>query len=382
MIKSSTDQVLRTSRLITDSSSPMALVSEMPSSTPQSERENATQSDAEFYTHIAITLWQTVAPVLLVCGSFGNVMIILVMKRMMAASSSSTACWSLCFIALAVSDLAIVTSLLERWLTRILHTPNLKDISSFTCKVIPFYRFTCNLTSVWFLVAVTCQRVTSVLWPHRVATMWTLGRGKMVVGTVVVASCLINGQILFTYDLLPVNNSSQEYACQVVSHKTVRYFQENVFMWLDLCLASLLPFLILLIGNVLLVRSIFNSTKLTEGLTQGTVRHALRSRASQVSSITMTLILTSSAFLVLTLPVCVYQVYASTIYFVSDNQTSEDFLAKLDIVHAVCSLLWHSNSCVNFFLYCISGSTFRAEMKRLLCGRQDSVKRQSTVWTT
>ena len=342
---------------------------------PPSEQKNVTQTDAEFYTRITTTLWQTVPPVLLVCGSFGNVMTILVMKRMMAASSSSTACFYLCFIALAVSDLANLGDMFHYWLTRAFHIPAVQDLHSATCKLTFAYAFTCSMTSAWFLVVVTCQRVTSVLWPHRVLVTWTLRRGKVVVGGVVMVSCLVNAPFLFTYDLSPVSNSSQKYSCKAVSDEGVKYFFENVFTWLDLCLSSVFPFLVLLVGNSLLIRSIFNSTKFTNDMTRGTAGDKPRSRASRVSSMTLTLILTSSAFLLLSLPVCVYHVRETSILPLSDVQLNEESQAKTDMLYTVSVMPWYCNCCVNFFLYCISGRKFRAEMKRLLCERQDSAKR-------
>ncbi|KAL8601715.1 hypothetical protein ACOMHN_033891 [Nucella lapillus] len=106
-------------------------------------------------THV---LWQTVPPVLLVLGCFGNVMTVVVMRAM--RSSKSIACLSLYFTALAVSDLfLLISSVLWYWPEMAFDTP-LSYFNSFVCSFFNFVCYASSMTSAWFLVAMTCQRMT------------------------------------------------------------------------------------------------------------------------------------------------------------------------------------------------------------------------------
>ena len=64
---------------------------------------------------VAVTLWKVCPPVILLLGTFGNCMTLVILRTMPRRGSSGS--MSLFFVALAVSDLVLLyTGLLRQWL--------------------------------------------------------------------------------------------------------------------------------------------------------------------------------------------------------------------------------------------------------------------------
>ncbi|KAL8617843.1 hypothetical protein ACOMHN_040191 [Nucella lapillus] len=314
-------------------------------------------SSATIFFNINAALWLAAPPVLLVLGCFGNVMTIVVMRGMRA--SESTACLSVYFTALAVSDLCLLTSsLLWYWPPQVFDMP-LWYFNDVSCTVLFFVFYVASLTSAWFLVAMTCQRMTSVVVPHRVGLLCTVRRGKFVTAGVVVTSCVANVNIFFNYHVEYVDN---DYGVCVSTDESVA----NIFRLIDLSTASVIPFLVLLVSNSVLVSRAMQSARLSRQIATKN-DHRSKRRSAQFSSMTTTLTLTSVAFLLLTLPTCVFDVYLELIGYHSLEIVDETLDAKLTLVNSVFILMWIGNSAVNFYIYILSGSKFRQETKRQLC---------------
>ena len=125
----------------------------------------------------AVTLWKVCPPVILLLGTFGNCMTLVILRTMPRRGSSGS--MSLFFAALAVSDLALLyTGLPHEWLNRTV-TLDLRALHDVICKVHVFLVYLSNMTSVWFLVVMTIQRVVSVLLPHRVGLLSTRRKAQV-----------------------------------------------------------------------------------------------------------------------------------------------------------------------------------------------------------
>ncbi|KAL8606307.1 hypothetical protein ACOMHN_024202 [Nucella lapillus] len=306
----------------------------------------------DFLNTITNMLWYTVPFVLLVAGTFGNVMTVVVMRGLRA--SQSTACLSVYFTALAVSDQCLLTSILWFWIDVVFTSPPSFYRFNLLCTVLYFAFYTSTQTSTWFLVAMTYQRVTSVVAPHRVGVLCTVRRGKIITATIGIVACGLNLHFLFTIVY------SREYGGCASGEKYAPFI--DVFTMVDLFIASVIPFLLLLFGNSVLIIQVERSMKLSWRL-RGNVVTDKTSGAIQKYPMTKTLILTSTVFLVLTLPICILDTYKRTL----DTQSADDYFnAVLNLVNAVTQLMWLAASASNFYLYLLSGNKFREEAKRCL----------------
>lgn len=337
---------------------------EMPSPFNLDNRTKTAENETmtELLSRVDLMLWKAVPPVLLVCGAFGNVMTIVVMHGMRTGLSAAS--MSQYFIALAVSDIFVLfNDLLRLWL-KFAFAVDIEPLHSATCKIMRFASHTAAMTSAWFLIAMTYQRVMSVLIPHRVGVLCTDRRGKFVIASVVTVCCSINAQFLYTFDRTPSPTASTEYECNIVPNKYARYYIYNVHSWIDLFFTSLFPFLFLVIGNGLLINGLITSLRRNLNMMATASGHA-RSMESKVSSLTVTLVLTSLAFLMLTSPNGVMDLFEESIGAYSENKMHDPACSSaLRLAATVCRLLWFANSAINFFLYCMKGKKFRTELRR------------------
>ena len=126
---------------------------------------------------VAVTLWQVSPPVILLLGTFGNCMTLVILRTMPRGGSSGS--MSLFFAALAVSDLALLyTGLLRQWLYRTFML-DVRELHDVICKIHVFVVYLSRMTSAWFLVAMTMQRVVSVMLPHRVGLLSTRRKAQV-----------------------------------------------------------------------------------------------------------------------------------------------------------------------------------------------------------
>ncbi|XP_076454857.1 uncharacterized protein LOC143289693 [Babylonia areolata] len=283
----------------------------------------------------------------MVFGTFGNVMTVVVMRGMRA--SQSTACLSLYFTALAVSDQCLLTSMLWYWVDTVFSwLPSFLQ-TNVLCTVTQFVGYTSTQTSAWFLVSMTYQRVTSVVLPHRVGVLCTVRRGKAIIAAVTTTACLLNLHFLFTFAY------SREYS-ECVSREKYAHFI-GIYTVIDLFVASVIPFLLLFIGNSVLVSQVVSSIHVSRKL-RGSIDHQ-----KTVYPMAVTLILTSTAFVILTLPVCIYDAYRRAL---DTEIVDQHFNAVLNLAEVVTYIMWFAASASNFYLYLLSGSKFRQETKRCL----------------
>ncbi|KAL8569574.1 hypothetical protein ACOMHN_044712 [Nucella lapillus] len=314
-----------------------------------SAKENDSQL-ADFLNNITAILWYAIPPVLIIFGTFGNVMIVVVMRGLRA--SQSTACLSVYFTALAVSDQCLLlVSVLWYWVDMGFSWPPSFFVYDLLCTIPTFLWYASSLTSAWFLVAMTYQRVTSVVAPHRVGLLCTVRRGKIIIAAIVILATLINVHFMFTWTYW------YEYRECQAGAKYVEFI--DMFTLLDIFLASVIPFILLGAGNAILVRQVIRSMRLSRKMRGNPDQQS----GDKVAPMTVTLILTSAAFFVLTFPTCVFDAYRRTFAI----QVEDEYLeAKLDLVETVTLFLWSSVSATNFYLYLLSGKKFREEAKRCL----------------
>ena len=120
---------------------------------------------------------------------------------------------------------------------------------------------------------------------------------------------------------------------------------------MDLFLVCFGPFVIILVGNILIVGKII----VMQGKRQKQLNASSKSD-NKTTSTTAMLLVVSVAFLLMTSPSAVY--FIGMGYNLWSLETEED-MAKVYGAYGLCYVLYYLNSTINFFLYCASGSRFR-----------------------
>ena len=132
-----------------------------------------------------------------------------------------------------------------------------------------------------------------------------------------------------------------------------------------MCIFSLLPWLCLAVSNSLLVwklRLSLLEAKLNLGSGQA---DRINDRKKKAMSISITLIAVSTAFLLLTFPMSFYQII-TFIYWMNGSINTLASSPAAYYTRQISYPLWYANSCINFYIYCLTGSKFRREAKQIL----------------
>nr|KAG5712789.1 hypothetical protein BaRGS_007386 [Batillaria attramentaria] len=292
-------------------------------------------------------------------GTLGNVLIVVVMRRMRGDHMP------VLFTALALSDLIIIyTGLLRRYI-EYTFAFEIRHIHDLVCRLHMFVVYLCSTTSAWFLVAMTMLRVTSIMFPHSGALLHTQKGAYVIVFVIVMASSLFCAPFLFGFTL----HDSLDLGCLFYNDESLIYYFLEVYPWAETFIMSLIPFCIIVITNSILGWKVVRSVRVARDIVTSARPDHVSSREKHASSLFATLVTVSVAFLCLTSPVCIFKIiYHSGIL----GRTAEE----LDAEWAVCHLLWYSNSAVNFYLYCLTGTRFREELRKLFSCHKSGESRE------
>ena len=297
-----------------------------------------------------------VLPIQVLLGLFGNVMTIIIVYRFRTTSRSST--MDSYFMVLAVMDLsAVITGPLIYWIqstTGFL----IEESHDVVCKSVVFVMNVSAACSAWILVAMTTQRAVSVAWPHRVNVLCTPRRSWWTILTIVVFFCLVYSHMLYGIGIVP----SAGHSCTLVS-KSYELFLRNVWLKIYILLFSFLPFACLFLSNSVLVLKLRRSVKdAREQLTTTDTQHA--NREKNASSITLTAIVVSLVFIVLTFPLALYNLLS----LVAANIRFTDDINLSVFIRQVVYITAYFNYSVNVYLYCLTGERFRMKFREIMCG--------------
>ena len=348
----------------------------MPSVTVTSPTDTAALLSSHPLFRAAVWINKVVLVVILVLGFFGNTMTLVLQRRMGRGGGSG--------MSVFISSLAVSDSAMLLVLGMAMYFYNFEifvmDYHDVFCKVIYWLIYIFASTSSWILVAMTLQRAASIVWPHRINREWTARKAKVTVLVIVVMFMIVNCHILYGRRLQSL--SSGQTVCLFVSEEYEHFF-DHVWPVVDIVLSSLVPFVLLISANVVLVKKVRQAMKEAKQTLAGGSTDQVKVRQQKTSRMTLTLVCVSVAFLVLTSPVCVLylvrRVFNPAISL-DINETAKSYLAEY-----IGNTLWLANNAINFYIYVMTGSRYRAAMASV-CGcnvanRQVTSVMRSTVVT-
>ncbi|KAL8579169.1 hypothetical protein ACOMHN_010753 [Nucella lapillus] len=325
--------------------------------THQTDRLAILQSP-EYQAHLMI--WKIWPPCIFLLGAFGNIATIFVMRRIKDHNSSHHTV----LMVLAVSDLILLCSATATGWLRNVFRVDVHTVHVAVCKVLEWTIYVVNTTSAWLVTCVTVQRTMAVLWPHRMRVMCTVRRTWIVIVILVLTACALDFHLVVGLEI------NAENRCFPMPGM-YQYFLVVVFSWVDLCATSIGPSLCMFVCNVTMSVTLFKaaSSSPTAVSTQSeSSAHNSDSRRKTSHRTTVMVLTISSAFLVLTVPNCAYLIWFSfSMHALQDPKTGVTAI----LLRTVALQLWFTNSAINFFLYCLTGTKFRREfISWIRCGTQ------------
>ena len=343
--------------------------------------------------------WQIVPVFILLFGILGNVMIIVICRRANVMSSMSVY-----FIILAGSDLmSLIVSAANQWVYYMFDI-DVTSLNSFACKLIVWAGYVTGVLSAWILVAMTVQRAVCVLWPHRADILCSARNSKAIALSMSLFTAVLHSHLLYGLDVVTlsygtraVNDSAVTYSGVTHTNNTAGTFNDathtaalcivagvyvelyfSVWGLVDLLIFSVLPWLCLVVSNSVLLWTLNVSIRQAQHSLGSAHTHGFSGRKKQASSITVILFAVSTAFIILNLPMSCVQVLGFYHYAVG----SLDYYYQSEVI-AYCDelalALWQTNSAVNFYLYCLTGSKFCRELKKMFgCASPGNTIRATT----
>ena len=245
---------------------------------------------------------------------------------------------------LAIGDLL---SLYVRLLSEIIGiTSEVSDIDQAICHLIFYLTYISGHLVGWSLTLMTIQKAIAVCIPLKACRFITRKTGWITMIVLVIVIMGINTHVFwtFTYDPLATDEKCQGNA-----------FIIDTWAWIDTSLAVFLPFLGLIISNIIIISKLVAAKR----------RHTKMSTSkvttdSNLISNCATLITLSLAFLLLNLPLQIYIPLHNAYHTVVDEYTDAFLMTAF-------FQLQYTNSAINFFVYCLAWPAFRQKLAFWFC---------------
>ena len=292
-------------------------------------------------------------PVLTVLATIGNLLTLLIMLKPSMRTKST------CFYmaSLAIFDtMAIYFNCFTKWITLFEDIDALK-VSDAACKTINFMSYTSFDIAVWILVAMTIERFVAVHFPFKASKYATIKHAKIVLVSIIVVFTGINLHFFWTVSL-----NSRGQCASLEDHED---FHNEVWPWIDATMYSFLPFVLLLVFNILII---YDNRK--HFLRRSTL-HARRAKAKNHNSrfhfrLSAMLVTVSIVFLVLSSPNVILILIRNKYFDFSQGVKDLRDIAVFSLWSRTTSFCLYLNHSINLVLYCLSGQRFRRELINLL----------------
>lgn len=300
-------------------------------------------------------LWKVIPPILFCFGLTGNILTIIVIQRL-GFRRQPTLTFLLC---LAVNDsVVLVTGLPRHWINAVFDY-DLKTASNANCKLYYFFIYLTMQYSSWILVGVTVERLVKTHFPLRYRSIYSSKKVAIALSITLFILILVNGHFFFTNGI----NDYTEGDCGSLN-ADLFYFDEHIFVFIDFTLLSLIPFITMLVCNILLIR-ILRKVQLNRA---SMMHNSVLKRTNRFSvRMTKMLVVCTFYFLVATAPISIFFILDT--YLLPGYVASHDCRAQanMDLAWSITYLLQFSNYCINFYLYTAMNDRFYKELKAVLC---------------
>ena len=297
---------------------------------------NITCSTDEVAYHVRIIF----APILLTFGIPGNTLCIIILYRLRKTQHSTY------LVCLAVADLILLSVWkLFDWIASVIGL-NFTDI---LCRIQIYGYISCLQIASWMQILVTAERAISVVSPHKVRTL--LSPTRSVLSVILISAVFLAFNIsFFTAPESDVSLGSERYC---FDNHNFRYEPINIWPWIYLCIGYFIPWIHLLIGNIVIVTIIqrticgSNSVSLSEGVVTGI-------RKYKVSIVTKRVIALNFVYNICVSPLSILTLL--TLFGVTASK----------LVNTILTMFMFVNNSARFFLYILIGSKFRQELAKMM----------------
>ena len=229
------------------------------------------------------------------------------------------------------------------------------DTINFWCQFVNFVRYSGRLWSSWVTVIITAERYITIADPLRVGRISTPCKAKIVIVVEFLLSLALSSFVWFTLGSGTHNNIPR---CLIVRKHEYKVLSVVIMGFGEL----VIPSVVVCIFTALIIRKLSDASKHRKRVLR------MSSSVSQERQVTYILLAVAITFVVIRLP------YVVTFYV---NEYKEELWPHLSdwekfyiyAANRIAYVLSVVNYCINFFLYCLCGSTFRYKIYFLFYSR-------------
>ena len=284
-------------------------------------------------------------PVLVPIGLVGNTLSIFVMMK----SNNRRVSTCIYMAAISINDNILMCICSQEYLVSSLqiHKWNLIE-----CKFLAFGALFAVQNCTHLTLAMTLDKYIAIKWPHRAATFSTSRRARIIA--------------LGLYTAVFIYNIPHFFLSSIIGDQCVGYAIKSqitsVYSWFSFVLNAIIPFTLLIYMNFVILKTVRNSRKSFRDKHRTTGMNAReKTMKNAENQLTIMLLLVTTLFLILLFPA-----YFRFIYVAVAKRDTPRHYARLLLVGQVTGKLYPTNSGINFFLYCVSGTKFRNDLKEIL----------------
>jgi hypothetical protein len=292
------------------------------------------------YSHVNFTRWisSIISPIILVGGGVGNIISFIVLLRARLRRQTT----SIYLAVMCVAEMGTCyTGLLRQFLLDAFDF-DIRTINAFTCRTHIYFTYVFLRLAPLLLALVTLQRYFYVSQ----RAICTLRSTYIQLLSLFLFVCLAESHFFTFYDLTYSDTRPRSdhipFECTVDFIHYSRYykFRSVIYQKLALVAYTIVPLTIIIVGNLLLIRTVRLSSQ------------RLHSSTKKKHSVTRMLFAVSVLYTVLTSPASIFLAIVPTSY-----QLAPAFRLQWTLLR----LLFYLCHSVNFILFCASGKFFRQE---------------------
>ena len=308
---------------------------------------------SNFYRELSHQLMLYVSPCILIVGTIGNILTIIIMRKLGSRDASST----LYYMVLAIVDLLILYLGIFRYWLRELQGTDMRTLSVETCKLHTFLIHVFIGFSSWILVSLTIQRLVAVSFPLQVAILYTTRR--IVIGLIITIVVLIFINLHLFWSL--------HFKDGICKYATGWEVWEDTWQWIDMAIYCFLPFTILLLSYLMIIKQLVHLNGQRNRSFRIRQRNGIAKNTPMFLAVTFT-------FLILTSPIGIVQI-GYYHFFPDEGKLTQ---SRYILTFAIVNLLYYLNNASNFFLYCLSGRKFRKALLSLIKTKREQLSSITT----
>ncbi len=297
-------------------------------------------NDSLTYSHVNFTRWisSILSPIILIGCAIGNTISFIVLLRPRLRRQTT----SIYLAVLCIAEMGTCyTGLLRQFLLDAFGL-DIRTINSFTCRAHIYFTYVFLRSTTLLLALVTLQRYFYVSQRAICSLKSTCAQ----LFCLFLFVCLAEMHLFLFYDLTYSDTRPRSdqipFECTVdkLRHPDYYTFRSQIYPKLTLFIYTVVPLGIVIVGNVLLIRTVRRASKRSH------------SKTEKRRSVTRMLYAVSILYTLLTSPASIFLAVVPTSY-----QLAPAFRLQWTLLR----LLFYLCHSVNFILFCASGTFFRQE---------------------